>query len=207
MCSQFSRGGLVWTLSRRIVMRMMTLIVGTAVLSPLGAPEAAVAGNREDCQEWCAARPGECDRCSELAGCGTGYRRIQSFRGRGRNWYACAETSRTEGSEANLADCTEWCRAHSECASCKKELNCGRGMSRLRTFNDHRPGDNWYACANTRSRAENSAANLADCTEWCRAHAECASCKREYNCGRGMSRLRTFNDHRPGDNWYACENN
>jgi hypothetical protein len=45
-------------------------------------------GNEYACKIWCATRP-NCVKCSKLIGCGIGYRRLESWMGRGTNWHAC----------------------------------------------------------------------------------------------------------------------
>lgn len=46
--------------------------------------------NRNACLTYCA-RTAQCDICSTYTNCGTNYRRMRSFTGAGRNWYACQD--------------------------------------------------------------------------------------------------------------------
>src|SRR4030042_6839590 len=41
--------------------------------------------NEASCKQWCDAHA-ECARCAPTSGCGTGYDKIETFRGRGNNW-------------------------------------------------------------------------------------------------------------------------
>ncbi len=52
--------------------------------------EQASQSNRQACEEWCRNNPA-CKKCSTSSGCGRGYKRMESWRGRGRNWHACRE--------------------------------------------------------------------------------------------------------------------
>lgn len=45
-------------------------------------------GNKEECEAWCQSHS-ECATCSRLYGCGSGYKHLKSFSGRGDNWHAC----------------------------------------------------------------------------------------------------------------------
>jgi hypothetical protein len=47
--------------------------------------------NREACDLWCSQNKPRCAKCSSKLGCGMGFERIETFRGRGENWYACRE--------------------------------------------------------------------------------------------------------------------
>lgn len=44
--------------------------------------------HKAQCEEWCAANS-SCSKCSDKVGCGRGYKKIKSWTGRGKNWYAC----------------------------------------------------------------------------------------------------------------------
>jgi hypothetical protein len=239
-------------------MRTATLIIAAASLLFLKAPDAAFAGNEEDCREWCGAHtecdrcsarlgcgvgyrtirrftgPGknwyacegrgdageaasrenqsrcaswcsdhpECEKCSDILGCGPGFRTIESFTGRGTNWYACAPSRRSEGSENNESACRSWCGDHPECDRCSELIGCGPGYRRIRSFNG--PGKNWYACAGQGGdREEASRNNQQQCEAWCSEHSECVRCSELIGCGRGQRRIRSFTG--PGKNWYACE--
>jgi hypothetical protein len=44
--------------------------------------------NQKDCEDWCEEND-SCDKCSKNPGCGSGYKRIKKFGGKGKNWYGC----------------------------------------------------------------------------------------------------------------------
>jgi hypothetical protein len=50
---------------------------------------ASAQSNRQACEIWCNQHKPRCAKCSSKSGCGRGYDRIERFRGRGENWYAC----------------------------------------------------------------------------------------------------------------------
>ncbi len=45
--------------------------------------------NRDACEIWCNQHKPQCHHCSSKSGCGRHYKKIESFRGRGKNWFAC----------------------------------------------------------------------------------------------------------------------
>jgi hypothetical protein len=47
--------------------------------------------NRDACDLWCNQNKPRCAKCSSNSGCGRGYKKIENFRGRGENWFACRE--------------------------------------------------------------------------------------------------------------------
>jgi hypothetical protein len=47
-------------------------------------------GNEAACRRWCA-EDSECAKCSDLAECGSGFRKIKSWTGKGKDWHACAK--------------------------------------------------------------------------------------------------------------------
>lgn len=44
--------------------------------------------NKADCLKWCRGNK-KCAHCSKLSGCGSGYKKMKSWTGRGKNYYAC----------------------------------------------------------------------------------------------------------------------
>lgn len=44
--------------------------------------------NHEACNDWCDENS-SCAKCSTKYGCGSGYKRLKSFTGVGRNWHGC----------------------------------------------------------------------------------------------------------------------
>ena len=51
--------------------------------------KASSQANKEACEIWCNDNKPRCAKCSDLPGCGIGYKRIESFKGPGKNWFAC----------------------------------------------------------------------------------------------------------------------
>jgi hypothetical protein len=47
--------------------------------------------HKEACQKWCKGQR-KCAFCSKKSGCGTGYKKMKSWTGRGKNWYACKKS-------------------------------------------------------------------------------------------------------------------
>lgn len=56
------------------------------------ARDRASAENKAACESWCKDNKPECDHCSTLRNCGTGFKNIKSWTGFGDNWHACAKT-------------------------------------------------------------------------------------------------------------------
>jgi hypothetical protein len=44
--------------------------------------------NKADCLKWCRGNK-KCAHCSKLSGCGNGFKKIKSWTGKGKNYYAC----------------------------------------------------------------------------------------------------------------------
>ena len=99
-------------------------------------PEAASA-NEATCKDWCLAAEGQqqgCRMCSHISGCMPGYRPIKSWKGAGKNWYACEKNKWGARSDANEHACKEWCKGNERCEKCSKLPACGMGLKQLRTF-------------------------------------------------------------------------
>ena len=86
---------------------------------------------------WC--RSIACVKCSPSVGCGKGYKKIKSWKGPGKNWYACAEIK----NELKAA-CQKWCGEHPECEKCSPMVGCGAGYKKIKSFKGK--GKDWYAC-------------------------------------------------------------
>ncbi len=164
--------------------------------------------NRRECEAWCKQDP-KCDKCSPSFGCGAGYQRIRSFRGRGKNRHACAQRgdpsdSFTEASRQNKDACIRWCKDHSQCLACSSRISCAKGYRHLKTFGGL--GANWYACGRPRTPSDAfdraSAKNKAACEKWCSSNPSCTKCSTRIGCGRGFKRLKSW--RRRGRNWHAC---
>ncbi len=155
------------------------------------AEEGITIDNHALCQEWCDARD-DCIKCDTSSGCGVGFEGIKSWTGRGTNWHACAEKSR---SRENHAACELWCRDHRECTKCSTKVGCGSGYARLKSWTGK--GTNWHACRKSTSRD-----NKVECEAWCNTRTDCVKCDTNSACGVGFERLESWTG--PGSNWHAC---
>jgi hypothetical protein len=45
--------------------------------------------HREACEKWCKENPDKCDHCRSTATCGSKWKKVMTFGGKGKNWYAC----------------------------------------------------------------------------------------------------------------------
>lgn len=97
-------------------------------------------GNHEKCESWCREHS-NCVKCDTNRGCGVGFKHLKSWTGKGTNWHACSERSR---STSHREACEEWCQARSECAKCSTKRGCGVGYKRLKSWTGK--GTNWHAC-------------------------------------------------------------
>ena len=158
-------------------------------------------GHREACEQWCRDNP-QCRSCSNLAGCGPGYRAIKSWTGYGNNFYACAEegpSQRDQAGDRHQRDCEAWCRSHTDCIKCSQNVGCGVGFEKLESWTGY--GNNWYACGHT-ARQEAGDQHKADCEAWCQANSGCAMCSTLSGCGQGYTALKSWTGY--GRNWHAC---
>lgn len=161
-------------------------------------------GNRQACEQWCRShRTGtsSCVKCDTHSRCGTGYKLLRKFAGRGTNWYACAKRTvpvDRRGLVNNREECEAWCKAHrDQCDKCVRATpGCGPGFAKIRSF--HRPGDDWQACRERRRPNGNREA----CQAWCKENPPCSRCTDGQNCGVGYRVLKSFTSG--GTNWNAC---
>lgn len=109
-------------------------------------PEAHGDINLAHCQNWCAAHPDKCVRCSKHVGCGAGYSHTKTWKDAGKNYYACQKNrTRTEASKDHKADCEKWCSEHPDkCDKCSTKVGCGSGYKKVKSWTGY--GKNWYAC-------------------------------------------------------------
>jgi len=158
--------------------------------------------NEVDCINWCrdhhvrlGGPNGWCHKCSKTSGCGPGLTAIKSWKGKGKNWYACG--NRGYLSEQNKWECYGYCNTHDNCARCMRVAGCGAGYKQLEAFGGK--GNNWYACED-RGGSED---NYERCQRYCQYNESCKKCDRSPGCGQGYEHLKTFKGK--GRNWYACE--
>lgn len=159
------------------------------------------AQNKADCEAYCETNP-DCVGCKKK--CGSGYRTIKKWAGRGNNWRACAKRNyRDPASNWNRDECHRWCDENQPlCFKCDTNKHCGPERVAIRSWKGK--GRNYHACA---WRTDVKAKNKADCLAWCAEHPDtCIKCKPNKNCGSGLSNLRTF---KIGDNslldYHACK--
>lgn len=60
--------------------------------------------NRKRCEAYCEEDKA-CHKCSKLPACGEGYKSLATFKGSGKNWYACRKNPHGIRSEANKKEC------------------------------------------------------------------------------------------------------
>lgn len=90
--------------------------------------------NRDECYKWCDENKPLCHKCDTNKGCANDYAVVKSWKGKGRNFHACAKRSSVKAK--NKAECLAWCAEHPDlCVGCKVSKNCGAGLSHLKTFN------------------------------------------------------------------------
>ncbi len=178
------------------------LVSVSATPLPMAADE-----NEEACREWCdgpSGRSASCDTCSKLAGCGASYRQLESFRGAGPDWYACAarSTDRAQASEGHREACEAWCRANPACKTCSTLAGCGPGHKAIKSWTGY--GENFYACAEEGPSQRDQAGDRHQraCEDWCRGHASCVKCSQTLGCGTGFETIESWTGY--GQNWYAC---
>ena len=164
--------------------------------------------NQKACEDWCEQNKGApkyCARCTPLTGCGQGYKVLTIFKGKGKNWHACAKTDFKEASDKNKADCEKWCEEHKAegCVSCDTIYGCTHGYEPMKHFTGK--GTNWHACKRRGSFKEASESNEAECKQWCEANKDkgCVKCDTKYGCGAGYEPTKHFTGH--GKNWHACK--
>ncbi len=176
----------------------MRSFIGFAIVAAgLLLPATSSASPKSDCERWCAANE-QCVLCRSMRSCAqVEYEAIKTFRGKGKNYYACA----TEPKVAlRYRECEAWCdRNKPRCHDCSAVVGCGIGKSPLKTFRG--PGRNVHACT-VNAYGQNSEQNKLDCDRWCAATRQCTKCSTKPGCGRGYKRIKKFGGR--GKNHYAC---
>lgn len=107
--------------------------------------------NRDGCFRYCDQSSLRCS-CSANKHCGQHRVAIRSWKGKGKNFHACA--SRKSIKAWNKTNCEAWCAERPDtCLGCKTNKNCGSGQSNLKTFG---LGNNslldYHACQKKQSR-------------------------------------------------------
>jgi hypothetical protein len=168
------------------------------------APGQAETGtNKAWCEEWCKSNY-RCDKCSDKAGCGFGYKEIATFKWflDDDHWHACSGAY----SEQNKKACEDWCGQHKNdvvdsCVKCSPDTGCGVGYKVLMSFAGK--GKNFHACARS-AYGEHSDENRQACQAWCAANRDkgCVKCDTQRYCGPGFEAMKHFDGK--GENWHAC---
>ncbi len=159
--------------------------------------------NRAACDKWCKENPDKCDNCSAKSGCGSGFKKVKSFTGRGHNYYACKRTEYHEASDRNEGACKAWCDDNKpKCYMCSKSKCTGNKQQVLKEWTGR--GKNWYACTQWKSsRTELERARKEECKKWCRDNPDkCDRCDHRSGCGSGYKKVKSFKGR--GHNYYAC---
>jgi hypothetical protein len=88
--------------------------------------------NRDGCFRYCDGSAVRCS-CSANKHCGYKSVAIRSWKGKGKNFHACA--GRKSIKTWNKTRCVEWCADNPDtCVECKPNKNCGKDLSHLRSF-------------------------------------------------------------------------
>ena len=109
----------------------LALVMGLALTAAPALAQAQTQDSpKEACAEWCKAHPDKCIKCSPMLGCGASYKKIKSFRGKGKNYYACAKIK-----NPNKEACRKWCKEHPDkCVKCSSKAGCGVGYKKIKSF-------------------------------------------------------------------------
>jgi hypothetical protein len=185
---------------------VLSAVLCLLLVSGLSVPALQAASSEQlMCEEWCQSHPDWCAKCSDRAGCGTGYHSIITFNFSGRDsWHACQPYP---GTRENKAACEEWCNLHKDpdkkpyCIKCSPDTGCGIGFKVLYSFTG--PGKDFYACEKS-DYGRHSDENRQACQAWCAANRDkgCVKCDTKRYCGPGFEAMKHFDGK--GDNWHAC---
>jgi hypothetical protein len=109
--------------------------------------------NRDECLKWCDENNDLCSKCSTNRRCGVDLAAVKSWKGRGRNWHACAWRSTIKA--RNRADCEAYCAENpDECVECKTNKGCGTGLTAMKSFRLGKKSSlDYHACKRRASRS------------------------------------------------------
>ena len=154
----------------------------------------------EDCKKWCSEHE-DCGKCLPALPCPPGTKKLKSWSGYGKNWYACSRPGqRQRVSKEKLEDCKKWCSEHEDCGKCLPALPCPPGTKKLKSWSGY--GKNFYACSKPGHRQRVSKDKLEDCRGWCRNNLNCGKCLPALPCPPGTKKLKSWSGY--GKNFYAC---
>ncbi len=100
--------------------------------------------HRDECFKWCDENKPLCRTCRTYKGCSAGMVAIKSWKGKGRNFYACAR--RDDIKAKNKADCDAWCGANEKCVKCDTKKGCGYGYLHMKSFSMGDSTSDYHAC-------------------------------------------------------------
>ncbi len=165
-----------------------------------GARRRASKDHLRDCKDWCKGNP-NCGKCLPVLPCPPGTKKLKSWTGYGKNWYACSKPGqRRQASKDHLRDCKNWCKGNPNCGKCLPVLPCPPGTKKLKSWTGY--GKNWYACSKPGQRRQASEKNLKDCRIWCGKNPRCGKCMPALPCPPGTRKLKAWTGY--GKNWYGC---
>ncbi len=100
--------------------------------------------HRQACVAWCRNEP-TCVRCEPFHPCPPGLGTLRSYRGPGKNWYACGKVHQwREGTRRQQKECRQWCENNAQCERCVTQLPCAEGTNVYKRFEG--AGLDYYAC-------------------------------------------------------------
>ena len=194
-----------WTGSRLVYMAAGLCFILGLSLTGLDSAQAGKwkrksVKHEQACRAWCDGRE-DCDHCSTMRNCGTGYDTMRSWTGYGKNWHACKrKPSRKEASRKNWEDCKAFCDRNPDCKYCMSD-RCGAGYRRMKAFRGR--GINYFACTFRDGGIPASKMHREECTRWCSENQPlCKHCSANKGCGAGRVAMKSWTG--PGRNWHAC---
>jgi hypothetical protein len=183
-----------------IMVFCLALALSLAMPAQAGRYKKASQKHKVDCSRWCKGKP-ECGKCLPLLPCPPGTKKLKSWKGYGKNWYACSKPGyRKRVSKDKLKECRKWCADHEGCGKCLPTAICPPGTKKLKSWKGY--GKNWYACSKPGYRKKVSKDKLKKCKRWCAGNPKCGKCLPLLPCPIGTRRLKSWKGY--GKNWHAC---
>lgn len=131
----------ILSMTRALLLPCALLLIATPSVAETRSE--ASARHQRECAAYCSSNS-QCQKCSELPGCGLGLTSLKSWTGWGDNWYACRKTDYQLASEQNKATCLEQCAKNARCVMCSELPACGIGFEPIKSYGG--AGKNWYSC-------------------------------------------------------------
>lgn len=140
--------------------------------------------NKKKADSYCQTKKGSGVECKVVAGsikgCGRGWSKAQTYRGKGKDYLACTRSSRHLASKQNKSEADAYCRAAkakgNECKVKKSNvMGCGNGWTKVQKFNGK--GKDYIACERSK-RHLGTKKNKSDAEAFCkRARSDGKTCK------------------------------